>query len=189
MPLLPKVAERFDVAGRGGRVWTCQTPPAEAWVLAGYTLGLMARGSALGTALARLVHEPPERRAALVAEILGATEPRDREAQEQQQRERLESVQRAWAHLLPGSVVSCRVGEQSCPVRVVLTAAEEGDDEQGERVWVGNTALLDDWHAIYTALNARFGRGAELGERFRGGSARGPAAGGSDGAQVRPDAV
>ena len=194
MSLLPKMGETFDVPGgrgkHGQRIWTCRTPSAEAWVLAGVTAAVLARGHAVGVALAGLVHETPARRAELVRELLTAEAAATPEAREDRAREHLAALRRIWDAVLPESVVSVRDDAGSCPVSIVLTVAEEGEDADGtERVWSGNALLLDDYMAIWRALETRFGRGADRGERFRGRASSEPVAGGCDGETVRSDAV
>lgn len=189
MRLLPRMGDTFEVKGHGDRIWICRTPPAEAWVMAGYTLGLIHRGAVVGRAVARLLNEPPERRKEIVHEILTEVAPERIDAQVELAKERLQARLDVWAKLLPHVVVAVRFGNAQNAVTIVLTPEQEGEDPDGtERVCVHNAALLNDWEAIHAGVNEHFGRGAELGERFRPGADREPAARGQDGAQVPPAA-
>lgn len=187
--LLPRMNETFEVKGLGDRIWICKTPPAEAWVMAGYTLGLIHRGAVVGRAVARLLNEPPERRKEIVREILTEVAPENIDAQVEVAHERLLARLDVWAKLLPHVVVGIRFGATQNAVTIVQTPEEEGEDPNGtERVCVHNAALLNDWEAIHAGVNEHFGRGAELGERFRPGEGGEPAPRGQDGTQVPPAA-
>ena len=160
-------------------------PPAADWLMGGEVAQALAMGASDGAALARLMHEPPERRTAFLMEILAAP----RQVDPEQQREQATRLLTLLGYVLPGAVVACTWGGQTQRVQVVLELQDETPDDAGEveveHRAVGNPALLGDWVAIWRSLRDRSGQGAARGRAFRDGVPGGPAGGGRDGAPVR----
>lgn len=183
--MLPSAVETWEVQGVAGRVWTVRMPPAADWLMGGEVAQALAMGAADGVNLARVMHEPPERRAALLVEMWTAPRQVDPEHQREQAARLLELL----GYVLPGAVVACTWREQTQRVQVVLELRDETPHDAGEveieyRA-VGNPALLGDWVAIWRSLRDRSGQGAARGRSFRDGVSRGPDGGGRDGAPVR----
>jgi len=160
-------------------------PPAADWLMGGEVAQALAMGASDGAALARLMHEPPERRTAFLMEILAAP----RQVDPEQQREQATRLLTLLGYVLPGAVVKCAWKGKTQSMQVVLRMEDETpwdvEEIDVERRAVENSALLGDWVAIWRSLRDRSGQGAARGRSFRDGAPGGPAGGGRDGAPLR----
>lgn len=156
--------QTFEVPTPSGRVWVL-TRPGRA-DLAGLGLLHLALGVGVDEAgrAADLVHLPAElRQQQMEAAAVGLA------PAEGARRVDLVGMVQRLDETAATLVVACapEAGKVPLPCRLVLRPEEAGEDESGERIWVGEAGLLPDLAAIGTAVELVLLEDIQAGRSFR----------------------